>query len=95
MNDQPTDWPAAWTALAAMDGDQWDDEDARLTTLWKAEYVNAFVTFAISRAWTRENAETCATELDDTALGYGSDVDPSYVARGDVINCELEAANAG
>jgi hypothetical protein len=34
----PTDWPAAWAALALLDGDAWDDEIDRLDELWKTEY---------------------------------------------------------
>ena len=91
---QTTEWPAAWAALADMDGYQWDAEDARLTTLWKAGYVGAFVAYAVSRKWTRENAETRAAEIADDALHYGFDADPADAACDDVIECEWDNANA-
>jgi hypothetical protein len=32
------DWPAAWDALRALDGVDWDQESERLDALWKCEY---------------------------------------------------------
>ena len=97
MSDQPetTDWPAAWAALSGMDGDEWDAESERLGALWKAEYVGAFVAEAVSRNWTRENAEIWAAELAAQALDDMRGYDPADAARHDVEECELEAANAG
>lgn len=98
MTDQPTDWPAAAFALAKMDGAERDKESARLNTLWKAEYIAAFVAYAVSRKsrkWTRENAKTWAAQIVDDALNYGDGADPLKVARGDVLECEREARNAG
>ncbi len=90
---QPTDWPAAWAALSVMDGDKWDTESERLEALWKAEYVEAFVAEAVSRKWTRENAETWAAHIVNDAMHHGFDGDPAAKARGDVVECELEAAS--
>ena len=95
MPDQPTDWPAAWAALSVMDGDEWDAESERLNALWKAEYVAGFVAYAVSRKWTREDAKIWAGEIADEALHYVSGTDPVDIARHDVVECELEAANAG
>ena len=96
MSDAPqsTDWPAAWAALSGMDGDQWDAEIDRLNAMWKTEYVGAFVAYAVSREWTRENAETWAVEIADDALDDARGSDPSAMARADVIECEWDAANA-
>ena len=94
---QPTDWPAAWAALSGMDGDAWDAESERLNALWRAEYVGAFVAEAVSRKWSRENAEAWAAQIADDALEFQvvRSADPSGAARNDVIECEREARNAG
>jgi hypothetical protein len=92
----PTDWPAAWAALAALDDDDaWDDEADRLDGLWKAEYKAAFVDHALTRpGWTRQNAEVWASEIAADALYAGRDLSPKEVAEADVIQCEIETANA-
>ena len=95
MPNETTDWPAAWAALAVMDGDEWDAEIDRLNALWKAEYVNAFVAFAVSRKWVYGNAETWASEIADEALDDARGSDPAGAAHADVIVCELETENAG
>ena len=77
MPNETTDWPAAWAALAVMDGDEWDAEIDRLNALWKAEYVNAFVAFAVSRKWVYGNAETWASEIADEA----SVKTPAWISR--------------
>ena len=91
---QPTDWPAACAALAGLDGGEWDAESARLETLWKAKYVGAFVAEAVSRKWSRENAEAWAAQIANEALLIAFESEPAVVARGDVVECELEAASA-
>ena len=91
---QPTDWPAAWAALSGKDDGEWDAESTRLETLWKAEYVAAFVVEAVSRNWTSDDAKTWAAQIVDDALNYGDAADPSIVALADVIECEWETANA-
>ena len=86
-----TDWPARWAALHALDGDAWDQESERLDQLWKAEYAQAFVEYALSRrGWTRENAEVWASEIVDEALLYHAG-DPVKAAQADVVACEQEA----
>jgi len=94
MTSQQTaiDWRSSWAALREMDGDEWDTECARLDSLWKGEYRQAFVAYALSRnGWTRENAQVWADEIVDDAL-IAHALEPSAAARADVEMCEAEAS---
>ena len=95
-NPTPTNWPAAWAAMRELDGGAWDTEREWLDALWCAEYVAAFVAFALTRNWTRENAEEWAYGIAYEALNAacGFDLYPAEAARADVVECERDAANA-
>jgi hypothetical protein len=82
-------WPAAWANLRALDGEAWDTECERLDMLWKAEYITAFVAFAVLRNWTAENADEWAQSIVDDAL-IERKGDPKAAAEADVIECEWE-----
>lgn len=88
---EPTDWPALRSALAELDGDEWDAESARLDALWLAEYRRAFVDRALTRGWDRVDAEAAADAIaGDAMLARGRDI-PAEVAGEDVRECEMEA----
>ena len=95
-NPTPTNWPAAWAAMRELDGGAWDTEREWLDALWCAEYVAAFVAFALTRNWTRENAEEWAHAISGDAVidTRGGNDGPAAVARIDVVECERDAANA-
>jgi hypothetical protein len=95
----PTDWKARATAVAAADGDEWDRLSAAYDEDWKAAYRAAFIRSALARpGWTEELAKEWldAGDLPNEALPYhdGNDIDPADAALRDVIECEIEAANA-
>ena len=87
-------WPAAWAALAQLDGDAWDTD--RLDERWKQEYRDAFMSFAMSRNWDRENAEVwCDGIVGDALMACrGADVTPTAAGKADVRECEWESRNA-
>jgi hypothetical protein len=91
---EQTDWSARWAALSELDGEAWDRESEQLDELWRREYREAFVGYALSRrGWTRENAEVWAAELANMALLYHAG-DPARAAQADVIVCEQETRSA-
>ena len=79
-------WPAAWAALAELDDDAWDTD--RLNERWKQEYRDAFVSFAMSRNWDRENPEVWCDEIVGDALmaSRGADVTPRRQPRQTFVN---------
>ena len=91
-----TNWPARRAAIVAANDDEWDRLSDAYETDWKAAYTAEFVRFAVSRNWSRENAEVWSSEIADEALNEarGSDADPVNVAQSDVAECEWETANA-
>lgn len=100
MTTPATSWPAAWSALAALDGAAWDAEDARLSALWRAEYRAAFIAYAMGRPGWAElgeaNAADWADSMVDDALVdcRGTAVPPQKMAEIDVRASEREAENA-
>jgi hypothetical protein len=64
--------------------------------LWKAEYVAAFVAYALSRSgWDRKNAETSAREIVNNALAlYRGAASPAEAAEIDVRDCEWQTVRA-
>lgn len=59
---------------------------------WKARYAMEFVRFAVSRGWSREDAETWPVNIADDAFMLG-DACPIRAAQNDVPYCEDEAAS--
>jgi hypothetical protein len=97
MMDKPTttNWLAAWTALAELDGDAWGAESERLDALWETQYKLAFVKHALSRpGWDAEDAELWAADIVGEALLWCRcrDCAPETAAAQDVIECERESA---
>ena len=92
MTDQTTNWTARHSALAAADGEEWDRLHEAMEADWKAAYSTAFVEIAISRGWSRENAESWHEYiLDEASLSVaGHDQCPRRVAEADVLACERE-----
>jgi hypothetical protein len=60
---ETTDWPARRTAVAAADDDDWDRLSEAFDADWKSAYSVAFVETAVSRGWSRENAESWPGEI--------------------------------
>ncbi len=91
-----TDWSARRTAVAAADDDDWDRLSEAFDADWKSAYSVAFVETAVSRGWSRENAESWPGEIAGEALlsAAGHDFCPRRTAEADVIACELERADA-
>ena len=59
---------------------------------WIAAYTTAFIEFAMSRGWTRQDAESWADDLADEALvasSPGKDC-PQSLAHAHVLGCEAE-----
>jgi hypothetical protein len=85
-------WEQRFSALAELDGDEWDAEHERLEREWLAAYIAAFVKFAVSRGWREANAETWPPEIGDEAFieAYRYDWDPQQAAEADVVGCEQE-----
>jgi hypothetical protein len=93
----PTDWPALWAPLSELDGDAWDDEIDRLDGLWKSKYRAALIAHAAKRKWSRQDAEGWSSEIVADALSACRgqlDITPKECAEVDVIECEVEGANA-
>jgi hypothetical protein len=80
--------------LRALDGDAWDAESERLDRLWKVAYAACFVEFAMSRGWSREDAESWPDNIVDDALMTAHEHGdcPRMTAEYDVIECEKECA---
>jgi len=78
------DWPAAWAALAQMDGDEWDAESERLDYQWRAEYERAFLAVAVSRpGWAIEDAREWASDCVSDALAtYSGSKTPAVAEAG-------------
>jgi hypothetical protein len=93
---ETTDWSTRRTAVAAADDDDWDRLSEAFDADWKSAYSVAFVEIAVSRGWSRENAESWPGEIAGEALLSAVDNDfcPRRTAEADVIACELERADA-
>jgi hypothetical protein len=87
------DWKARFAALCELDGDDWDAEHERIEAEWLPAYREAFVSIAVARGWSRENAETWPDQIDREAYVecYRHDGCPRRTAEADVIACEEEA----
>jgi hypothetical protein len=92
-------WKARLKAVSAADGDQWDELSEAFDQDWIAAYRAAFVRCAVARpGWTEATAKEWldAADLPRDALvdaGWKGE-DPAERAAEDVIECEIEAANA-
>ena len=84
------DWLAEWARLQQLDGTERDVEAKRLDARWKADYVDAFVTYARKReGWSRERAEIWAGGMVDHALAtYRGAATPVEAATVDVRDRE-------
>ncbi len=91
-----TDWSARRAAVAAADDDDWDRLSGAFDADWKSAYSVAFVENAVSRGWSRDNAESWPGEIACEALLSAAvhDFCPRRTAEADVIACELERADA-
>ena len=87
-----TTWNDRFSALALLDGDEWEAEHERLKAEWCAAYSEAFVSVAVGRGWQREDAERWPEHIVDEAFieTYKHDCDPQKIAALDVIACEAE-----
>ena len=63
---------------------------------WRLAYCAAFRRVARARGWTDEHIESGWLDngMPDEALATNGRRDPAEVAAEDVIECEIEAANA-
>lgn len=92
---ETTDWRARRDAVAASDGAEWDLLADAFDTAWKATYTLEFLSFAVSRGWSQEDAENWSNDITDGALlcadrhGY----DPVKTAQHDVAECEKECCH--
>lgn len=93
MTGAGIDWPARHSAAAATERDGWERLHEAYKIDWDAAYTAAFVRFAVSRGWSRENAESWPSNIADKARMYASEHDycPVRTARADVVACEEEA----
>ena len=84
-------WAQQFSALAELDGAEWDALHEQLREAWQEDYAAAFVDVAIGRGWKDEDA---ASWLDsDTAReayleASRFDWSPERTAEADVIGCE-------
>lgn len=92
-------WKTRVAAVAAAEGGEWDRLSEAYDEDWIAAYRAAFIAFAISRpGWTEPLAKEWldAADMPRDALadaGWRGD-GPDTKAAEDVIECEIEAANA-
>lgn len=89
------DWAARRRALLDAAGDDYDALREAYDRAWKAAYCDAFRKVARERGWIEEHIESgWLDDLPGEALIADSHRDPAEVAAEDVIECEIEAANA-
>lgn len=91
------DWKARHEAVVAAEGDEWERLSEAFDRDWKGAYKAEFVRFAVSRHWDLEDASVWSEEIAGEALlsqAAQDDYRPETTAQRDVLECELEAANA-
>lgn len=89
------EWLDAWGHCKTLDDEAWDTEAERLDQIWKRDYLESFVLFAVERGWSRENAETWADEIvDDALIEARGQHAPQVMAHTDVISAEWETENS-
>jgi len=88
-------WAGDFARLADLDeSEEFYAEHARLRAAWHEEYAQAFIEIAVSRGWSRENAQTWPHELSHQAFLESYMTDPAHCPRKraeiDVLCCEEE-----
>ena len=88
-------WEVRRAAITMADGEEWDRLSEAFDDDWKATYKSAFVAYALTRHWNRDDAETWSDEIvNDALISCPVDRTPNEMAEIDVRECEKESANA-
>jgi hypothetical protein len=85
-------WAQQFSALAKLDGVEWDALHEQLREAWLADYAAAFVDISARRGWKDEDAMSwldgdIAREAYLQAFRF--DWSPERTAEADVIRCEV------
>jgi hypothetical protein len=84
-------WAQQFSALAELDGAEWDALHEQLREAWLADYAAAFVDIAARRGWKDEDAVSWL-DSDTARAAYLEasrfDWSPERTAEAEVIGCE-------
>jgi hypothetical protein len=87
------DWAERNAMIVAAEGDERARLHEEFATDWHPAYAEAFIQFAVSRGWSRENAESWPDDIwEDALVDVAAKYDwcPIRTAQADVIECEKE-----